>query len=73
MPRRELQKGPGRVRHGYIHAKESDREYLEKLGIKLGPYEKNTETFIGCVASPDALFKLEMNGQSGSRFIWYFR
>jgi hypothetical protein len=53
------------VYRGWIGGKESDRAGLERLGIDLGSYNKDVETFDGCEASEKA-FQL-LRKQQGKR------
>ena len=64
MPRREAQKGPGRPLRGWISALDDEIELkeLEKMGIKVGPYNEEELRFENCVVPHSAIFLLVSHG-----------
>lgn len=55
---------------GWIGGRESDREALEKLGVKLGSHDREI-TWGGCEVSERALENLEKHWRS--KFLWGLR
>ena len=56
---------------GWIGGRESDREFLEKLGVKLGRHNKETTTWENCEVLENVLEKLEKHWRS--KYLWGFR
>ena len=52
---------------GWIIADYEDKEFLEKLGIRLGKYNEETTSFENCKVSLEALEKLD---PYWGRFYW---
>ncbi|MCD6123983.1 hypothetical protein J7J62_02290 [bacterium] len=52
---------------GWIIADYKDKEFLEKIGIKLGKYNEKTKSFEDCIVSSEALEKLD---PYWGRFYW---
>ena len=53
---------------GWICGKPEDKEFLESLGIEVGPYDEAQKQFVDCKVSEEALSKLDSHW---GRFIWY--
>jgi len=53
---------------GWIIADYKDKEFLERLGIKLGRYDEEFTSFEDCELSPETLGKLDPYW--GKRFYW---
>lgn len=47
------------VYFGWIGGKFGERQFLESLGIKVGAYNSEVQSFDGCIVSPAALEKLK--------------
>jgi hypothetical protein len=52
---------------GWIIADESEREFLESLGLKLGPYDPAAGEFTACTADDEAMDRLNPHW---GRFYW---
>ena len=52
---------------GWIIADYEDKEFLEKLGVKLGRYDEKFTSFEDCELSPETLEKLDLYW---GRFYW---
>ncbi|MGI0148706.1 MAG: hypothetical protein ACREDF_04145 [Thermoplasmata archaeon] len=52
---------------GWIGGKESDRETLERLGVKLGSYNSDSETWDGCEVPEKVLGRLD---KLWGKYIW---
>ena len=44
---------------GWVIADYEDKDFLEKLGVKLGRYNKKTSSFEDCELSPEILGELD--------------
>jgi hypothetical protein len=62
----EITKG-GKVLRGRITGDSEDKKFLESLGVKVGPYNREEDTFEPCEVSAKALDKLEPHW---GRFFW---
>ena len=53
-------KGPEYIYFGWICGREEDRAALERMGIKVGTYDKETMTFSGCTLEVRAMALLKV-------------
>jgi hypothetical protein len=47
------------ILEGSICASESDKEFLESIGVVVGPFNQVTSDFMGCIVTSDVLEKLD--------------
>ena len=56
-----------KIFRGWISGDKNDREILQQLGVKVGPWEESIEAWTPCDVTPEALKRLD---RMWGRFIW---